>query len=329
MSKNKTEKNKSGSGNRPEKNDSKTFPIKSTQPAPPLLIMYDKGPRISNLPFCLEQWHSYIVSTYGPGGDFIETMSYKVAEMPKWSTYQRQVNKMHDSAFLDVDDTDDGDSDTSSVASPDNDSEDGSDDGDALAEDVQTQVKKRRKALIQRLFDKAVDETVKQEAIWREVRPKVYAWLISMCHEKVREALMGDSKWERVNDSRDPLKLVKLMKRRLSTEPTKIRADAQERALKAYVACKQNGRALVTFYKDFKERVAHLEEVGITAFEPKTLALAFIKRLNQHYAPLLISIMNKQREEPESLKAAYEMTLELYVRTRLQGGRHATRERGP
>ena len=115
------------------------------------------------------------MSTYGPGGDFIETMSYKVAEMPKWSTYQRLVNKMHDSAFLDVDDTDDGDSDTSSVASPDNDSEDGSDDGDASAEDVQTQVKKRRKALIQRLFDKAVDETVKQEAIWREVRPKVYA----------------------------------------------------------------------------------------------------------------------------------------------------------
>ena len=297
-----------------------SFPTR-TDSILPRLVLYDKGPRTSNLPICIEAWGPYLVTTFGQGADFLEGNKYKKVQMPKWSTYDKLVSKMSNESFLDKDDSSsndsDSDSDTSSVASTEPEEDD--EDGDALSAELAATVKKRRKDLVKRLYEKAVDEAVKLESIWKDARPKAYAWMISMSDEKVKEALMGDDKWERVNARRDPLKLAQLMKRRLSTEPTKIRADAQERALEAYMTCKQGGRALVTFYKDFKERVAHLEEVGVTAFETKTLALSFIKRLNQHYAPLLASIMNKQREEPGTVKAAYEMALELYVTPAVTG----------
>ena len=158
------EKSKGGSKGQPKDSKFSTSSPSTDAQGTQRLIMYDKGPRISNLAICLEQWHHYIVSTYGPGGDFIETMDYKSVQMPKWSTYNRQVNQMPDSSFLD---SDDDESDTLSISSGESDKEDGNDGDAALSEDVQAMVKKRRKALVQRLFDKAVDESVKQEAIWR------------------------------------------------------------------------------------------------------------------------------------------------------------------
>ena len=113
------------------------------------------------------------------------------------------------------------------------------------------------------------------------------------------------------------------MLRRLSTEPTKLPADAQERALTAYSTSKQVAQALVSYFKDFA-RVQNMMDVGLPELCEETLALTFLKRLTSHYSPLLVSIMKHQRPVTKSVKEAYEMALEFYVNPRITGDLSST-----
>jgi hypothetical protein len=45
-----------------------------------------------------------------------------------------------------------------------------------------------------------------------------------------------------------------------------------------------------------------MQDVGVPPFEPATLAIAFVKRLNHTYSPLLVDVMNMRCELPSSFK---------------------------
>ena len=288
----------------------------------PRLVMFEKGPRRTNIRSAFEAWAPHLVVVFGSPCDFLEDMEYKKRELPKQSTYVKLVAALPDSHFEDDDlsdtssngDASDNDSDSTSFAT-------------AAVTDPAV-IARRRKALTRQLYKKAVDECGKMAGVEEANRPKAYAWMLGMSDDKVKEALMGASKWDSVNRSKDPLRLARLMMKVLSTEPTKITADSQDRAFEAYHSCKQGNRQLTAYYKDFKERVEHMTDVGLPAFDPQTIALAFIKRLNETYSPLLVDIMNKRLDPPETLKEAYESAVNFYVDPRVASeasvGRDAT-----
>ena len=178
------------------------------------------------------------MATYGEALDFFEDLEYAEIKMPRLKDILKVVSKMPDEDFTGMDATD----------SDDESSEDGEVDAEA-----QAGIDKARSALAKRLYDKSVDEVAKKQSACMEARYKAYAWMLGMCDEKVLEFLLGDEKWVSVSKSKDPLRLVKLMKRRLTTEPTKLKADSQERAFASYSECKQGSRQLVVYYKDRSE----------------------------------------------------------------------------
>ena len=277
---------------------SKVIPKPGDASSQPRIIIYDKGPKLSNLQYVLECWGPHLVAVFGEALDFFEGDEYVEIKLPKLKDILKIVSKMPDEDFARVDETD----------SDDGESDDDEPDAEAIAD-----IEKARSALAKRLYDKSVDEVAKRQSAAIEARYKAFAWMLGMCDEKVTEFLIGDEKWASVYKSKDPLRLVKLMKRRLTTEPTKLKADSQERAFASYSECKQGSRQLVVYYKDYKERVAHMAEVGLPVFDESTLGLSFIKRLNSSYSSLLVSIMNKQRDPPATVKEAYEMALDFYV----------------
>ena len=206
----------------------------------PRLRIYDKGPLKSILNHCLEHWGPHLVAEYGEGCDFVESRKYPVPSVKPRRFFVELAASYSDDHFRSDDvDAEGGD--------------EGKAEGDIAAQEAT--VRARRATLADTLERKSQAELSKTMAEWDRQRLKAFSWMIGMCEDKVKEFLMGDLKWESVNRSRSPLRLLKLMLRRLSTEPTKLPADAQERALSAYSACKQDARALVPYFKDFKARV--------------------------------------------------------------------------
>ena len=280
------------------------FPRPGDASSQPRLRIYDKGPLKSNLNQCLECWGPHLVAQYGEGCDFIENRKYPVPTVKPRRFFVELAASYADDHFQ-SDDEDSKDDDATQA------------EGDPAAQEAI--IKERRAALADTLERKSQEELSKTMAEWDRQRSKAYSWMLGMCDDKVKEFLIGDSKWDIVNRSRSPLRLLKLMLRRLSTEPTKLPADAQERALTAYSSCKQDSRALVPYYKDFKLRIQHMADVDLPVIGEETLALTFLKRLNPHYSPLLVSVMNHQRAAPKTVKEAYEMALEFYVDPRSTG----------
>ena len=275
----------------------------------PRLRIYDKGPLKSNLNHCLEHWGPHLVAQYGEGCDFLETRKYPVNSVKPRKFFVDLAASYSDDHFQSDEEDDEGEE---KARTPD----------EIAAQEVI--VRTRRAALADTLERKSQEELSKTMAEWDRQRSKAYSWMLGMCEDKVKEFLMGDSKWESVNRSRCPLRLLKLMLRRLSTEPTKLPADAQERALTAYSTCRQDSRELVPYFKDFKARVQHMADVGLPEISEETLALTFVKRLNLNYSSLLVSIMNHQIVAPKTIKEAYEKALEFYVDPRSTGDLSST-----
>ena len=57
-------------------------------------------------------------------------------------------------------------------------------------------VRTRRAALADTLERKSQEELSKTMAEWDRQRSKAYSWMLGMCEDKVKEFLMGDSKWD-------------------------------------------------------------------------------------------------------------------------------------
>jgi predicted lipid-binding transport protein (Tim44 family) len=163
--------------------------------------MYDKGPRTSNLAECLEAWKPYLVTTYGRGLDFFETIVYKVIRSPTKAEIRRKVEAMPDEAFIfEVNGTADGDEESSYDGSETASAVSTVQAGVAAAGDAAAGVgaaavvdplvlrsqmlEAARKDHAREMYKRAMNNWSRLDADRIEaLLPKVYWWLYGMCDE--------------------------------------------------------------------------------------------------------------------------------------------------
>jgi hypothetical protein len=72
-------------------------------------------------------------------------------------------------------------------------------------------IREARSKLMAKLLDTKMTAAVKLESEYVEKRKQGFLWMIGQTEATAKSFLEGDPKWSKINESRDPLKLAKLI----------------------------------------------------------------------------------------------------------------------
>ena len=123
-----------------------------------------------------------------------------------------------------------------------------------------------------------------QKTRYKHTYPAVYQVILNHLDQGCINTLESSTGYSAINESKDPLKLYKLIEEKLSGGSTKqVRETTHEEALSRYVGVRQaHHESLAEFAKRFKQEVLYLKTIGLEAIagDEGMQTGTFVKRLD-------------------------------------------------